>query len=119
MNFTQSSTRHHTRATHSASSTTARKKHLMDRWSHHCPKTQHLVPPLTLPPHLQGRQIWIAIFAKALSLILKSEGGWRDNSEDPGGGAMKGVKLAKIESNQLISLVTPNTLNQRVQSSIL
>lgn len=33
-------------------------------------------------------------FARALSLVLKSEGGWSDNPADPGGATMKGVTLA-------------------------
>lgn len=33
-------------------------------------------------------------FARALSLVLKSEGGWSDIAADPGGATMKGVTLA-------------------------
>lgn len=33
-------------------------------------------------------------FQRALSLVLKSEGGWSDDSRDPGGATMKGVTLA-------------------------
>ncbi|TPJ52709.1 glycosyl hydrolase 108 family protein [Mesorhizobium sp. B2-6-4] len=33
-------------------------------------------------------------FARALALVLKSEGGWSDNPADPGGATMKGVTLA-------------------------
>lgn len=33
-------------------------------------------------------------FARALSLVLKSEGGWSDNPADPGGATMKGVTIA-------------------------
>ena len=32
-------------------------------------------------------------FAKALSLVLKHEGGWADHPKDPGGATMKGVTL--------------------------
>lgn len=32
-------------------------------------------------------------FARALALVLKSEGGWSDNPADPGGATMKGVTL--------------------------
>ncbi|RWD69589.1 glycosyl hydrolase 108 family protein [Mesorhizobium sp.] len=35
-------------------------------------------------------------FARALSLVLKSEGGWSDNPADPGGATMKGVTLANF-----------------------
>jgi lysozyme family protein len=35
-------------------------------------------------------------FARALSLVLKSEGGWSDNPADPGGATMKGVALANF-----------------------
>jgi hypothetical protein len=35
-------------------------------------------------------------FARALALVLKSEGGWSDNPADPGGAAMKGVTLANF-----------------------
>lgn len=35
-------------------------------------------------------------FQRALSLVLKSEGGWSDNSADPGGATMKGVTLANF-----------------------
>lgn len=35
-------------------------------------------------------------FARALSLVLKSEGGWSDNPKDPGGATMKGVTLANF-----------------------
>ncbi|MFD2056549.1 glycoside hydrolase family 108 protein [Mesorhizobium calcicola] len=35
-------------------------------------------------------------FARALALVLKSEGGWSDNPADPGGATMKGVTLAKF-----------------------
>ncbi|TRD03793.1 hypothetical protein FJV76_14240 [Mesorhizobium sp. WSM4303] len=35
-------------------------------------------------------------FAKALALVLKSEGGWSDNPKDPGGATMKGVTLANF-----------------------
>jgi lysozyme family protein len=33
-------------------------------------------------------------FARALSLVLKSEGGWSDIAADPGGATMKGVTIA-------------------------
>lgn len=33
-------------------------------------------------------------FARALSLVLKHEGGWADNPKDPGGATMRGVTLA-------------------------
>jgi lysozyme family protein len=33
-------------------------------------------------------------FQRALSLVLKSEGGWSDNPADPGGATMRGVTLA-------------------------
>jgi lysozyme family protein len=35
-------------------------------------------------------------FARALSLVLVSEGGWSDNPADPGGATMKGVTLANF-----------------------
>lgn len=35
-------------------------------------------------------------FAKSLALVLKSEGGWSDNPQDPGGATMKGVTLANF-----------------------
>lgn len=35
-------------------------------------------------------------FSRALSLVLKSEGGWSDNPADPGGATMKGVTLANF-----------------------
>ncbi|TPI47395.1 hypothetical protein FJW05_10430 [Mesorhizobium sp. B2-9-1] len=35
-------------------------------------------------------------FARALSLVLASEGGWSDNPADPGGATMKGVTLANF-----------------------
>lgn len=35
-------------------------------------------------------------FARALSLVLKSEGGWADNPADPGGATMKGVTIANF-----------------------
>lgn len=35
-------------------------------------------------------------FAKALTLVLKSEGGWSDHPSDPGGATMKGVTLANF-----------------------
>ncbi|MBZ9736113.1 hypothetical protein LB534_21545 [Mesorhizobium sp. CA18] len=35
-------------------------------------------------------------FTRALSLVLKSEGGWSDNPADPGGATMKGVTLANF-----------------------
>ncbi|TSE10600.1 hypothetical protein C1D09_014725 [Mesorhizobium intechi] len=35
-------------------------------------------------------------FARALALVLKSEGGWSDNPADPGGATMKGVTLANF-----------------------
>ncbi|MBZ9841252.1 glycoside hydrolase family 108 protein [Mesorhizobium sp. CA5] len=35
-------------------------------------------------------------FARALSLVLTSEGGWSDNPADPGGATMKGVTLANF-----------------------
>lgn len=35
-------------------------------------------------------------FARALSLVLKSEGGWSDNPKDPGGATMKGVTFANF-----------------------
>ncbi|MER9434919.1 glycosyl hydrolase 108 family protein [Mesorhizobium sp. M0618] len=35
-------------------------------------------------------------FARALALVLKSEGGWSDNPADPGGATMKGVTLASF-----------------------
>lgn len=33
-------------------------------------------------------------FARSLSLVLKSEGGWSDNPADPGGATMRGVTIA-------------------------
>lgn len=35
-------------------------------------------------------------FARALALVLKSEGGWSDDPHDPGGATMKGVTLANF-----------------------
>ncbi|WP_027036514.1 glycoside hydrolase family 108 protein [Mesorhizobium ciceri] len=35
-------------------------------------------------------------FARALALVLKSEGGWSDNPADPGGATMKGVTLTNF-----------------------
>ncbi|MFB9978707.1 glycoside hydrolase family 108 protein [Mesorhizobium kowhaii] len=35
-------------------------------------------------------------FARALALVLKSEGGWSENPADPGGATMKGVTLANF-----------------------
>ncbi|PBC03285.1 glycosyl hydrolase 108 family protein [Mesorhizobium sp. WSM3860] len=35
-------------------------------------------------------------FFRALALVLRSEGGWSDNSADPGGPTMKGVTLANF-----------------------
>ena len=35
-------------------------------------------------------------FARALALVLKSEGGWSDSPADPGGATMKGVTLANF-----------------------
>ncbi|TGQ69858.1 hypothetical protein EN829_013200 [Mesorhizobium sp. M00.F.Ca.ET.186.01.1.1] len=35
-------------------------------------------------------------FARALLLVLKSEGGWSDDPADPGGATMKGVTLANF-----------------------
>lgn len=35
-------------------------------------------------------------FARALSLVLKHEGGWADHPKDPGGATMKGVTLANF-----------------------
>lgn len=35
-------------------------------------------------------------FARALALVLESEGGWSDNPADPGGATMKGVTLANF-----------------------
>lgn len=35
-------------------------------------------------------------FARALSLVLKHEGGWSDHPKDPGGATMKGVTLANF-----------------------
>lgn len=35
-------------------------------------------------------------FARALSLVLKSEGGWSDDPADPGGATMRGVTLANF-----------------------
>ncbi|MBZ9675712.1 glycoside hydrolase family 108 protein [Mesorhizobium sp. ES1-1] len=35
-------------------------------------------------------------FARALALVLKSEGGWSDNPADPGGATMKGVTLGNF-----------------------
>ncbi|CDX27900.1 conserved hypothetical protein [Mesorhizobium plurifarium] len=35
-------------------------------------------------------------FARSLSLVLKSEGGWSDNPADPGGATMKGVTLTNF-----------------------
>lgn len=35
-------------------------------------------------------------FARALSLVLKYEGGWSDHPSDPGGATMKGVTLANF-----------------------
>ncbi|RUZ48915.1 glycosyl hydrolase 108 family protein, partial [Mesorhizobium sp. M7A.F.Ca.US.003.02.1.1] len=35
-------------------------------------------------------------FARALALVLKSEGGWSDHLADPGGATMKGVTLASF-----------------------
>ncbi|MFK0687999.1 glycoside hydrolase family 108 protein [Mesorhizobium sp. IMUNJ 23033] len=35
-------------------------------------------------------------FARALALVLKSEGGWSDHPSDPGGATMKGVTLANF-----------------------
>lgn len=35
-------------------------------------------------------------FQRALSLVLKSEGGWSDHPSDPGGATMKGVTLANF-----------------------
>lgn len=35
-------------------------------------------------------------FQRALSLVLKHEGGWADNPKDPGGATMKGVTLANF-----------------------
>ncbi|TGT42837.1 glycosyl hydrolase 108 family protein [Mesorhizobium sp. M8A.F.Ca.ET.165.01.1.1] len=35
-------------------------------------------------------------FARALALVLKSEGGWSDNPADPGGATMRGVTLANF-----------------------
>ncbi|TIX02121.1 MAG: hypothetical protein E5V59_02440 [Mesorhizobium sp.] len=35
-------------------------------------------------------------FARALALVLKSEGGWSDNPADPGGATMRGVTLASF-----------------------
>ncbi|MER8653873.1 glycosyl hydrolase 108 family protein [Mesorhizobium sp. M0847] len=37
-------------------------------------------------------------FARALTLVLKSEGGWSDNPADPGGATMKGVTLATFRA---------------------
>ena len=35
-------------------------------------------------------------FRRALSLVLKHEGGWADHPKDPGGATMKGVTLASF-----------------------
>jgi lysozyme family protein len=35
-------------------------------------------------------------FARALALVLKSEGGWSDNPADPGGATMQGVTLTNF-----------------------
>lgn len=35
-------------------------------------------------------------FARALSLVLKHEGGWSDHPKDPGGATMRGVTLANF-----------------------
>lgn len=35
-------------------------------------------------------------FQRALSLVLKHEGGWSDHKDDPGGATMKGVTLANF-----------------------
>ncbi|QGU20746.1 hypothetical protein MCHK_09515 [Mesorhizobium huakuii 7653R] len=35
-------------------------------------------------------------FARALALVLKSEGGWSDDPQDPGGATMRGVTLANF-----------------------
>lgn len=35
-------------------------------------------------------------FKRALSLVLKHEGGWSDHPDDPGGATMKGVTLANF-----------------------
>lgn len=35
-------------------------------------------------------------FSRALTLVLKSEGGWLDNPVDPSGAMMKGVTLANF-----------------------
>lgn len=37
-------------------------------------------------------------FSRSLALVLKSEGGWSDNSADPGGATMKGVTLATFRA---------------------
>ena len=42
-------------------------------------------------------------FARALSLVLKHEGGWADHASAPGGATMRGVTLATFRR-----YVTPN-----------
>ncbi len=37
-------------------------------------------------------------FARALALVLKSEGGWSDNPADPGGATMKGITLSTFRA---------------------
>lgn len=38
-------------------------------------------------------------FERALSLVLKHEGGWADHPKDPGGATMKGITIAVYRAN--------------------
>ena len=46
-------------------------------------------------------------FKRALSLVLKNEGGWSDHPQDPGGATMKGVTLANFRK-----FVKPNATKE-------
>ena len=55
----------------------------------------------------------MAVFAKALTYVLLSEGGWSDNPSDPGGATMHGITLVKaknhgITTKEALMTITPD-----------
>jgi hypothetical protein len=51
-------------------------------------------PPDVLPPTPQPPADPIGTFQRALEFVLRWEGGWADNPNDPGGATMQGITLA-------------------------
>lgn len=59
----------------------------------HIPAVIAPQPPPVQPPPVQPPHDSSAIFQRALEFVLRWEGGWADNPNDPGGATMQGITL--------------------------